>query len=186
MRYLVLLMFCFLFVQPAFALKLTTTAFENGKNIPEKYTCNAQDLSPALSWSEVPEDTQSFVLICEDPTAPLGDWVHWVVYNIPANATTIEEGLAKNSILYDGIAQGMNDFGKIGYNGPCPPAGKPHQYAFTLYAVDTRISVSTRSVTKKDITEALRGHVIEEVRITGSYEAPKGKKPVKSRERMSY
>lgn len=186
MRYFFILTFCFLFAQPAFALKLKTTAFENEKTIPEKYTCNAADTSPSLSWSEVPANAQSFVIICEDPTAPSGNWVHWVIYNIPADATRIEEGIPKTSNLSDGMAQGMNDFEKIGYNGPCPPAGKAHSYVFTLYALDTRISTFTRSVTRADITQAMRGHIIEDARISGLYEAPKDKGPFKDSGKAQY
>ncbi|MDD5195517.1 MAG: YbhB/YbcL family Raf kinase inhibitor-like protein [Candidatus Omnitrophica bacterium] len=180
MRYFLLfLIFSSFFFQSAFALKLETSSFENDKNMPEKYTCLGNDLSPNLSWSEAPEGVQSFVLFCEDPDATFGTWVHWALYNIPKTSSSVKEGLPKVSDLQESMAQGMNDFGKVGYNGPCPPPGKPHRYVFTLYALDTTISVVTRSVTRTDITQAMRGHVLAEARITGKFETTKENPPPK-------
>ena len=116
--------------------QMTTTAFSSGGTIPKNYTCDGPDLSPPLTWKDAPAGTQSFALIADDPDAPAGTWVHWVVYNVPSTAKELPEGVQKTEKLPDGTLQGRNDFRKIGYGGPCPPPGKPHRYFFKLYALD--------------------------------------------------
>lgn len=152
----------------AYALELTSGAFENGGQIPTAYSCDSVDASPSLSWSGVPANTVSFVLICDDPDAPFGTWVHWVVFNIPKERTHLEEDFAKVAVAEDGTMQGLNDFGKVGYGGPCPPEGKAHRYLFKLYALDTTLSLSEQA-TKKDIIKAMQGHIIAETKLIGTY-----------------
>src|SRR5262245_21491849 len=112
----------------AFAIK--TTAFSEGSAIPKKYTCDAADISPPLTWANPPAGTQSFALIADDPDAPVGTWTHWILWNVPAESTALPEGVPKDETLSDGTRQGKNDFKRIGYGGPCPPPGKPHRYFF--------------------------------------------------------
>jgi Raf kinase inhibitor-like YbhB/YbcL family protein len=107
--------------------QIATTAFSAGETIPKKFTCDGPDVSPQLSWKEAPAGTQSFALIMDDPDAPVGTWVHWVLYNVPANITELQEGVEKQEQLASGALQGRNDFHKTGYGGPCPPPGKPHR-----------------------------------------------------------
>src|ERR1017187_5501305 len=112
----------------AMSFALTTTAFADGGGIPKKYTCDGADVSPALNWNDAPAGTQSFALIADDPDAPAGTWVHWVIYDLPASARGLPEGVPKQEIVQGGGYQGRNDFGRIGYGGPCPPPGSPHRY----------------------------------------------------------
>ena len=109
------------------SIQLTSTAFPEGKPIPEKYTCDGADVSPPLKWANVPDGTKSIALISDDPDAPVGTWVHWVIYNIPPEATELAEGIPKSEVLTNGATQGMTDFKRIGYGGPCPPRGGPHR-----------------------------------------------------------
>lgn len=116
-------------------LQVTSTAFSPGETIPKKFTCDGPDVSPQLAWNETPVGTESFALIADDPDAPGGTWVHWVLYDLPASVRMLPEGVAKQEQLPSGARQGRNDFGKIGYGGPCPPPGKPHRYFFKPYAL---------------------------------------------------
>src|SRR5207249_20350 len=122
-------------------LELTSTAFREGQPIPKPHTGDGRDLSPPLQWSNPPEKTRSFALICEDPDAPRGTWTHWVLVNIPAESRGLKEGFSKEATEPDGSVQGTNDFGNTGYGGPAPPPGKPHRYFFKLYALDTRLDL---------------------------------------------
>jgi len=150
----------------AFVLK--TTAFPEGGSIPKKYTCDGGDLSPALSWSNPPEGTQSFALIADDPDAPIGTWTHWIVWNIPAAAATLPEGMAKAGESADGTRQGTNDFKRIGYGGPCPPPGKPHRYFFKLYALGIKLEVKPGG-SRQELERAIKGRVLSQVEIMGRY-----------------
>jgi Raf kinase inhibitor-like YbhB/YbcL family protein len=116
-------------------MKLESPAFSEGAPIPKRFSCEGSDLSPALRWEAVPPSTKSFALTCEDPDAPGGTWVHWVIYGIPATATGLTEGVAPTPQMPDGTMQGQNSWGRIGYRGPCPPPGKPHRYVFKLMAM---------------------------------------------------
>jgi len=119
-------------------MQLRTKAFEDGGEIPRKYTCEGDDVSPDLSWTNYPAGTKTFALIMEDPDAPVGIFTHWIIYNIPLNVTSLNEGIEKKANLINGIKQGKNDFGKFGYNGPCPPIGHGyHRYYFKLFALST-------------------------------------------------
>jgi Raf kinase inhibitor-like YbhB/YbcL family protein len=149
-------------------LTLTSTAFSDGAAIPAKYTCDGQDLSPPLRWSHLPQGTKSIALICDDPDAPVGTWVHWVLYGLSGSTTELPEGVPASEALPNGAKQGLNDFQRIGYGGPCPPAGTPHRYFFKVYALDAPLTLSTKA-TKKDLLRAVEGHVLAEGRLMGTY-----------------
>ncbi|GMV93388.1 MAG: UPF0098 protein [Candidatus Hydrogenedentota bacterium] len=151
------------------SLKVTSPAFLEGEQIPKKYTGEGLDVSPPLEWVEAPPNTASFALTCDDPDAPMGTWDHWVIYNIPANASKLPEAVPTQELLPDGSRQGLNDFGEIGYRGPMPPPGKPHRYYFTLYALDTVLDLP-KPVGREELEKALEGHVIEESRLMGTYQ----------------
>jgi Raf kinase inhibitor-like YbhB/YbcL family protein len=134
----------------AVSLELQSPDFTAGGNIPKQFTCDGANISPALSWNAPPADTQSFVLIADDPDAPAGTWVHWVIFDLPANLRALPQNFPKNEQLADASRQGRNDFGKIGYGGPCPPPGKPHRYFFKLYALEAKLNLKP-GATKKDV-----------------------------------
>jgi Raf kinase inhibitor-like YbhB/YbcL family protein len=149
-------------------LMLTSTSFEPDGYIPQKYTCDGEDISPRLSWDGAPEGTETYTLIVDDPDAPGRVFTHWVVYNIPASVTGFEEGESAFDIVKTGASQGKSDFGQIGYGGPCPPAGKPHHYHFRLYALDGVLDIPS-GLTKNTVLSAMRGHVLAETEIVGLY-----------------
>jgi len=149
-------------------MKVTSAAFIAGQPIPEKYTCDAKNVSPPLQWSGGPESARSLVLIADDPDAPVGTWVHWVVFDIPANVAALPEDLPKGQYTPQGAKQGLNDFKHLGYGGPCPPAGKPHRYFFKLYALDTVLNLPPGS-TKQDVERAMEKHVLAEGQLMGTY-----------------
>ena len=150
------------------ALTIKSSVFNDGEMIPSKYTCKGEDVSPPLSWEGAPSDTKSFALICDDPDAPFMTWVHWVIYDIPADVTELAEGVPKDNKLSNGAKQGRNDFRKIGYGGPCPPPGGAHRYFFKLYALDTALNLEP-GLTKKALFKKMEGHIIEEVQIMGKF-----------------
>lgn len=139
-----------------------TSVFAHNENIPSKYTCDGEDVAPELIISEVPADAKSLALIVDDPDAPMGIWVHWVLYNLPPNITKIN---AQN--LPSEVKQGMTDFGRIGWGGPCPPSGT-HRYFFKLYAVDKTLDLPAE-VTKAQLENAIRNHIIEKAELIGLY-----------------
>jgi Raf kinase inhibitor-like YbhB/YbcL family protein len=150
------------------SFEITSTAFKNKENIPEKYTCDGENNSPPLSWKSLPKNTKSLVLIVDDPDAPdprnpRTTWVHWVVYDI--NPTL--KGLNENVVLIKNGVQGINDFKEVSYGGPCPPIGK-HRYFFKLYALDTRLNLS-EGKSKKEIKKAMKDHILEKVELIGLY-----------------
>jgi Raf kinase inhibitor-like YbhB/YbcL family protein len=149
-------------------LQLKTPAFTPGDDIPRALTCDGADMSPALSWSEPPERTQSLALIVEDPDAPRRTWVHWVLYDLPPTERGLPEGLPPKSQLPSGARQGRNDFGKIGYGGPCPPPGPAHRYYFKLYALDKRLDLPA-GATRAQVDRAMRGHIVAEADVMGRY-----------------
>ena len=151
-------------------MKINSSAFTEGSNIPSKYTCDGQDISPPLEWKDAPEGTKSFALISDDPDAPVGTWVHWVAFNIPPNATKLEENIKHDKEFKNGMRQGNNDWPKIGYGGPCPPSGT-HRYYFKLYALDTMLDVMP-GATKEQLLKAMKGHVLAEVQLMGKYKRP--------------
>lgn len=148
-------------------MKLSSSAFQSGEMIPSKYTCMGDDVSPPLAWSDIPPKTQSLALIADDPDAPMGTWVHWVVWNIPPSLTSLEENLPKKDALPNGIKQGMTDFKRVGYGGPCPPSGI-HRYFFKLYALDTQLNLPTMTH-KKDLEKAMEGHILARTELMGKY-----------------
>ncbi|MEW6296889.1 MAG: YbhB/YbcL family Raf kinase inhibitor-like protein [Thermodesulfobacteriota bacterium] len=149
------------------ALELYSDAFANGETIPTRYTCDGQDLSPPLRWTDPPADTRTLVLLVEDPDAPGGTWVHWVLYNLQGTARELAGGVPMTETLANG-KQGLNDFGKVGYGGPCPPPGPPHRYVFTLSAVDTQLYLGPLP-TKKEVEAAMAGHVLARAELIGHY-----------------
>ena len=150
------------------SLQITSAAFSAGETIPKKFTCDGPDVSPKLTWNEPPAKTQSFTLIMDDPDAPVGTWVHWVLFDLPADTKELSEGVAKQDQLSNGARQGRNDFGKIGYGGPCPPQGKPHRYFFKLYALDSKLNLKA-GATKADVERAMKGHILAQAELMGRY-----------------
>lgn len=150
------------------AFTLSSPDFHNGSDIPSQFTCDAADLSPALSWSDPPAGTASYALIADDPDAPAGTWTHWILYDLPASVTSLPEGVAKVDELPTGGRQGRNDFHKIGYGGPCPPPGKPHRYFFRLYALDHLLSLKP-CANRAELEQAMRGHILKQAELMGKY-----------------
>ena len=151
----------------AFAIR--SDAFDADQPIPTRFTCDGDDVSPALSWSDVPDGTQSLALIMDDPDAPRGVFTHWVLFNLPAGARSLPEGVANTERPESGGIQGRTDFGDIGYGGPCPPPGGPHRYRFTLYALDGLIDLGA-GASKQRVLDAVEGHVLAEAQLVGSYQ----------------
>jgi hypothetical protein len=149
------------------SILVTSPAFSEGNPIPKKYTCDGEDVSPPLAWSGLPAGTQSLALIADDPDAPVGTWVHWVIFNLPHTLTGLSEGIAKTPTVEGGI-QGNNDFRKVGYGGPCPPRGKPHRYFFKLYALDTSLALEA-GASKADVERAMQGHILAQGQLMGTY-----------------
>ncbi len=151
------------------AFQLTSSAFSNGGAIPQKFTCNGRDVSPALSWSDPPGGIQAFALIMDDPDAPGGTWVHWVLYDLPADARELPEEVSKTREISGGARQGPNDFGRIGYGGPCPPPGSTHRYSFRLYALDRPTSLKA-GATKAEVERAMKGHILAQAELLGRFQ----------------
>ena len=152
----------------AMELKIKSSAFHEGDLIPKKYTCDGADISPPLAWDAVPNSTKSLALISDDPDAPMGTWVHWVIFNIPPSVKELPENIPPSKTLENGAQQGTNDFGKIGYGGPCPPRGT-HRYYFKLYALDTMLA-SQPGLTKAQLVKAMEGHVLAQGQLMGRYQ----------------
>jgi Raf kinase inhibitor-like YbhB/YbcL family protein len=150
-------------------LSLTSTGFTEGSSLPARYTCDGANVSPPLRWSNLPQGTKSLALICDDPDAPGGVWVHWVLYNLPATTTELAEGFSAEAKLPGEAKQGTNDFKRSGYGGPCPPPGAPHRYLFHLYALDTALSLQG-GATKQDLLRAMEGHLLAEGQLMGKYQ----------------
>jgi hypothetical protein len=155
------------------ALRLTSSAFADGGEIPARYTCEGADVSPPLSWSALPPATRSLALIVDDPdapdpAAPQVTWVHWVLYNLAPDAGGLPEGVPV-AAPPAGAAQGQNDWRRPGYNGPCPPIGR-HRYFFKLYALDRVLSLAPGKATKSSLEAAMRGHVLAEATLIGTYQ----------------
>ncbi len=150
------------------SFQISTSSFPADGSIPRKYTCDGQDVSPALTWSGAPPNTKSFALIADDPDAPVGIWTHWLIWNLPAVTHQIAEGTAKDAQLPDGARQGQNDFRKVGYNGPCPPPGKPHRYFFKLFALDTSLEVKP-GADREELEAAMKSHVLAQTQVMGRY-----------------
>ena len=152
-------------------MQITSIAFAEGQPIPDQYSCSGSDVSPPLQWTGAPAGAKSFAIIADDPDAPTGTWVHWVIYNLPPAAMSLAENVSQLPELTNGAKQGVNDFGKIGYNGPCPPPGKAHHYHFKIYALDTKLDLKS-GATRKKLLEAMDGHVLAEGQLIGTYQRP--------------
>lgn len=148
-------------------MKVTSSAFNNGEMIPAKYTFDGLNVSPPLSWSNAPAGAKSFALINDDPDAPIGDWVHWIVYNIPPDITGFKENMPNDKSFRDGMMHGTNDFKQPGYLGPSPPSGT-HRYYFKIYALDTMLKIAP-GATKKELLAAIEKHILAEGCLTGKY-----------------
>lgn len=151
-------------------MRLLSSAFENGKRIPSKYTCDGEDISPPLLIEDIDSRVESLALIVDDPDAPGKVFVHWVIWNIPSDFKLIQKGISNDERVNSlgGAVQGENDFGSIGYRGPCPPDGPAHRYRFKSYALDTMIELDPGS-TNKDLMNRIKDHIIDEVGLTGKY-----------------
>jgi len=152
----------------AAVIELTSPGFGEGGMIPRENTCDGRDISPELQWAAVPEGSQSLALIVDDPDAPSGTFVHWVLYNLPPDRHELTENMPHDEILPNGARQGINDFGRIGYGGPCPPSGT-HRYYFTLYALDTDLDLPAGE-TKARLLEAMDNHVLAKGQLMGKYQ----------------
>lgn len=151
------------------ALTVSSSAFQEGDKIPAKYTCEGQDVSPPLAWSEPPAGTRSLALIVDDPDAPGGVFTHWLLFNIPPDSRELPEAVPTQAELASGALQGKTDFGRTGYGGPCPPPGRPHRYQFTLYALDQPLDLEG-GASKKQLLSAMEGHILAQGQLTGTYQ----------------
>ena len=155
-------------VQPPVAsFTLSSPVFAQGAAIPAQFTCDGADKSPPLTWTGAPAGVQSFALIMDDPDAPIGTWVHWVIFNIPASTTDLPATIGPDPTLEDGSIQGLNSWRRVGYGGPCPPRGQ-HRYFFKLYALDTMLALRS-SATKTDLLRAMEGHILAQAELMGVY-----------------
>jgi Raf kinase inhibitor-like YbhB/YbcL family protein len=150
-------------------MQLTSTAFAEGAPIPAKYTGDEKDLSPPLKWTGVPAGTKSLALIADDPDAPVGTWVHWVLYDLAPTTTELPEDVAKSQYVAGGAKQGQNDFRRLGYGGPAPPPGKAHRYFFKLYALDKVLELKP-GATKKEVERAMEKHILAQAQLMGTYQ----------------
>ena len=150
-------------------LSLSSPAFQDGERIPPKLTCQGQDISPQLEWNGVAEEAQSLALIMDDPDAPGGVFTHWVIFNMPTDSQGLPEAIPSTPQLPSGALQGKNDFGRIGYGGPCPPPGYPHHYRFILYALDRHLDLEAGS-SKNHVLSAAKGHILDQFQLTGIYQ----------------
>lgn len=149
-------------------MKVTSSAFQEGEIIPKQYTGDGKDISPPLAWEGAPAAAQSFALICDDPDAPRGDWVHWVLFNLPADTTDLPEAVPAEKTVLVTARQGTNDFRNIGYSGPSPPRGPAHRYYFKGYALDLVLNLKA-GATKQELLDAMTGHIIAEGKLMGRY-----------------
>jgi len=151
------------------ALSLTSTVFTSGSKIPRIYTCDGKDIAPPLTWHGSPEETKAFTLIVDDPDAPGKVFTHWVIFNIPSSTHELQEATPRKEQLSSSAIQGMTDFGRIGYGGPCPPRGPAHRYHFSLYALDKSLELNA-GASKEQVLEAMNGHVLAKAKLIGLYQ----------------
>ena len=150
------------------AFKISSLDFTDGASIPKIYACTGSNYSPAIQWMNPPEKTKSFAMIVDDPDAPLATFTHWVIFNIPAAQTALAEKSSPKGALPSGTLEGDNDFGKVGYGGPCPPPGKPHRYFFKLYALDTMLNLPA-GTNKDNLLRAMQGHILGQTQMIGLF-----------------
>jgi Raf kinase inhibitor-like YbhB/YbcL family protein len=148
-------------------IEITSSVFEDGGLIPANYTCDGEDTSPPLRWAEVPDGAKSIALVCDDPDAPMGTFVHWVLFNLPAETKELAEGVPSDKALPNGAKQGVTDFGRIGYGGPCPPSGT-HRYFFKIYALDAELALKA-GASKRELLRAMEGHILAQGQLIGKY-----------------
>ena len=148
-------------------ITLTSGAFKEGQSIPAPYTCDGVNISPPLEWSGVPKTAKTVAIVVDDPDAPSGTWVHWVLYNLPAGNIGLVENVPATESLKAGGFQGKNDFGKIGYGGPCPPSGT-HRYFFRVYALDSELPLKA-GASKAELMKAMEGHIVLQGQLMGTY-----------------
>lgn len=149
-------------------ITVESSAFDDGEEIPAKYSLGGKNVSPPISWSGLPRFAKSLAILCEDPDAPAGIWTHWVIFNIPPNTQALPEDLPDDGILPGGMLHGINDFGRLGWDGPAPPEGI-HRYVFEVYALNTMLDLGP-GIKRSDLLEAMKGHVIGRGRLIGTYE----------------
>lgn len=147
---------------------LSSQVLNNSQPIPLEFTGFGKDISPQFQWTNAPAGTKAFVMICDDPDAPAGTWVHWVLYDIPANVSSISEGLPRTKTVLNTAKQGINDFGKIGYNGPMPPPGKTHRYFFKIYAIDKETGLGP-GIDKSRVMKTIDGHILAQAEFIATY-----------------
>jgi Raf kinase inhibitor-like YbhB/YbcL family protein len=148
-------------------ITVTSNAFQEGGMIPKKFTCDGENISPQLAWNNIPQVTKSLAIINDDPDAPGGVWVHWVIYNIPPESKELQEHILPQKVLQNGTKQGTNDFRKIGYGGPCPPGGT-HRYFFKIFALDKMLTEEA-GLTKAQLLKAMEGHILADGQLMGIY-----------------
>lgn len=148
-------------------IRLTSSAFKEGEMIPAKYTANGEDISPPLNWEDIPPNTKTVAIINDDPDAFGGDWVHWVIYNIPVKTTGLPENVPPKEVLDNNVKQGTNDFPTIGYKGPKPPKGV-HRYMFKIFALDIELDLAA-GATKQQLLKAMEGHILARGLLMGKY-----------------
>jgi Raf kinase inhibitor-like YbhB/YbcL family protein len=148
-------------------IKIKSSVFDEGQPIPTKYTCSGIDVSPPLEWNSLPDETLSIAIICEDPDAPGGTWSHWVIFNLPADTISLSEHVMSREIMDNNAIQGLNDFGKVGYGGPCPPSGT-HRYYYKIYALDVKLDLPPRT-TRETFLESINEHILDQGQIMGTY-----------------
>jgi Raf kinase inhibitor-like YbhB/YbcL family protein len=149
-------------------MEVRSSAFQDGEIIPVRFTADGKDISPPLSWESVPAGTESLAVVCEDPDAPGGTWVHWILFNLPRDRQQLPAGFSTSSPLPEGVKQGTNDFGKLGYGGPAPPPGRPHRYYFTVYALDAILQVP-EGISRSQLEQAIQDHVLAQGEVMGKY-----------------
>ena len=156
-------------------IEVVSTAFREGEALPTQYTCDGANNSPPLRWGGIPKNSQSLALVCEDPDAPSGVFIHWVIFNLPPIVADLPEAMPTTEELVEsGAIQGRNDFDNIGYDGPCPPPGKPHRYFFRLYALDTKLRLQP-GATRQEFERAAKGHILAEGSLMGTYKRAAGR-----------
>jgi Raf kinase inhibitor-like YbhB/YbcL family protein len=148
-------------------MDLYSPAFNQQEEIPSKYTCDGEDISPPLKWENLPTGTESLAVIMDDPDAPIGTWIHWVLFNLPADKNSLSENMPNSSELPTGGKHGINSWGRPGYGGPCPPAGT-HRYFFKLYALDTILDIPS-GIGKKKLLQLMEGHILDHSELVGLY-----------------
>lgn len=150
-------------------MQIKSKAFNEGSPIPVRFTCDGADCSPALEWDQVPTTAKSLALLADDPDAPVGTWTHWVLFDLPPDQKGLSEDVAKTQYLPAGAKQGLNDFRRLGYGGPCPPPGQAHRYYFRLYALDCLLDLRP-GIPRKEFERAMQGHVLEQAQTMGTYQ----------------